>query len=90
MKLKHFKLTRVARGKSQMQLQAETGICQVVVSRIERGVVKPTEEQKRLLSKALREPIKRLFPPKTKERKADTTSPGGDDVTILTGVAHVG
>ena len=48
--------------KSQLQLMKETGINFATISRIENGWLKPTEEQKRKLAKALKVEKNWLFP----------------------------
>lgn len=53
---------RLRVDKSQLQLMKETGINFATISRIERGWLKPTEEQKRKLAKALNAEIDWLFP----------------------------
>lgn len=53
---------RLMVDKSQLQLMKETSINFATISRIERGWLKPTEEQKRKLAKALNAEMNWLFP----------------------------
>ena len=48
-----LKEARFFSGKTQIQLWLETGIHYCTISRIECGYLKPTEEQKKKLAKAL-------------------------------------
>jgi len=49
---------------SQDQLHIETGLCQSKISRIENGYTQPLEKEKKLIAKALKEPISKVFPEK--------------------------
>jgi transcriptional regulator with XRE-family HTH domain len=67
MTFKEKKMIRLRRArlmvdKSQLQLMKETGINYATISRIENGWLKPTEEQKRKLAKALKVEKNWLFP----------------------------
>ena len=53
---------RLMVDKSQLQLMKETGINFATISRIENGWLKPSEEQKRKLAKALKAEKNWLFP----------------------------
>jgi len=53
---------RLRADKSQLQLMKETGIYFATISRIERGWLRPTEEQKAKLAKALKVDKNWLFP----------------------------
>ncbi len=53
---------RLKIDKSQLQLMRETGIYFSTISRIERGWLSPTDEQKERLAKALKVSKKWLFP----------------------------
>jgi len=53
---------RLRADKSQLQLMRETNIYFSTISRIERGWLKPTDEQKQKLSKALKVDKGWLFP----------------------------
>lgn len=50
--------------KTQDQLHIETGICQAKISRIENGYAQPSEEEKRLIARAMKESISKIFPEK--------------------------
>lgn len=39
------------------------------LSRIERGIIIPTEDEKNLIAKALREPVSKVFPKSEEEEK---------------------
>ncbi|MBA7641126.1 hypothetical protein ES703_48799 [subsurface metagenome] len=57
-----LKQIRFFRGMTQDDLFVETHIWPAKISRIERGVFRPTSKEKKLLSKALKTPIRELFP----------------------------
>jgi len=56
------RLERVVRGIKQYELAAAAGIHFSLMSMIEIGRRKPTEEQKVLIAKALGVPVRKLFP----------------------------
>jgi transcriptional regulator with XRE-family HTH domain len=64
--MNNLRRERLRADKSQLKLMAETKIHFSVISRIERGWSEPSEEQKRVLAKALRVSVKRLFPSRNK------------------------
>jgi transcriptional regulator with XRE-family HTH domain len=53
---------RLRNDKSQLQLMRETGIYFSTISRIERGWLRPSDEQKERLAKALKVSKGWLFP----------------------------
>jgi len=57
-----MKAYRFLKNKTQDDLMALTGIDQSRISRIERDVLKPTEEEKKKIATALRTKLKKLFP----------------------------
>ena len=57
-----LKQTRFFRGLTQDDIYLLTNIWPAKISRIERGVFRPTPKEKKLLSKALKTPICELFP----------------------------
>jgi transcriptional regulator with XRE-family HTH domain len=57
-----LKQTRFFRGLTQDDIYLLTNIWPAKISRIERGVFRPTPKEKKLLSKALKTPIRELFP----------------------------
>ena len=59
--LNKMKAIRFLSGKSQDELMIETGINQAKISRIERGYLNPTAEEKEKLAKALGTTTKELF-----------------------------
>jgi transcriptional regulator with XRE-family HTH domain len=54
--------TRAARRVTQFQLRVATGIHQSKISMIENGLLKPREEEKKKLSKALGGRPEEIFP----------------------------
>jgi transcriptional regulator with XRE-family HTH domain len=62
--MNNLRKARLVADKSQLQLMKETGIYFATISRIERGWLYPTEEQKDKLAKALGRKKKWLFPTK--------------------------
>lgn len=60
--MSRLRRARLMVDKSQLQLMKETGINYATISRIENGWLKPTEEQKRRLAKALKAEKNWLFP----------------------------
>jgi transcriptional regulator with XRE-family HTH domain len=67
--MNRMRQARLRIDKSQLQLMVETGIYYATLSRIERGWVKPDEEQKRKLAKALRAKPSWLFPKEADDDK---------------------
>ena len=57
-----LKQIRFFRGMTQDDLFVETRIWPAKISRIERGVFRPTPKEKILLAKALKTPIGEIFP----------------------------
>jgi len=51
--MNNLRKARLNADKSQLQLMKETGIYFATISRIERGWLKPTDEQKKKLAEAL-------------------------------------
>lgn len=49
-------------GMIQDELHLKTGLSQAKISRIERGYIKPTKEDKRLIAKALKKSVRDIFP----------------------------
>jgi len=64
--MNRLRKARLQADKSQLQLMRETGIYFATISRIERGWLKPSEEQKQKLAKALSVEKDWLFPGKGK------------------------
>lgn len=60
--MNRLRKTRLMVDKSQLQLMKETDINFATISRIENGRLKPSEEQKRKLAKALNVNRSWLFP----------------------------
>ena len=60
--MNNLRKARLNNDKSQLKLMMETGIYFSTISRIERGWLKPTDEQKDKLAKALRVKKDWLFP----------------------------
>lgn len=58
----NLKEARFFAKKSQAQVWLETGIHYSTISRIECGYIKPTEQQKRKLARALKVEVDWLFP----------------------------
>lgn len=52
--MNNLRRARLMADKSQLQLMKETGIYFTTLSRIERGWLKPSDEQKKKLAKALK------------------------------------
>ena len=50
----------------QDELHLKTGLSQAKISRIERGYIKPSKEDKRLIAKALKKSVKDIFPEEQK------------------------
>jgi len=67
--MSRFRQARLRADKSQLQLMKETGVYFATISKIERGWVKPSIEQKRKLAKALRVKSGWLFPKETEDDK---------------------
>ena len=59
--LNRIKTYRFLRNKTQDDLMVQTRIDQSRISRIERGVLKPTDEEKQKLAKALKTTAEKLF-----------------------------
>jgi len=57
-----LKKIRFHRGVTQDDLYVETNIWPTKISKIERGVYRASLREKKLLSKALKTPIRELFP----------------------------
>jgi len=64
--MNNLRKARLRADKTQHKLMHETGIIYSTISRIERGWLKPTEEQKQKLAKALSADKDWLFPGKGK------------------------
>ena len=62
MKKTKLKLFRFLNEKSQDEISHEIGISQAKLSRIERGYIVPSEEEKEALAKVLKMKVKELFP----------------------------
>ena len=60
--MKAVRQIRLMKSKSIDDIFVETGISIPKISRIERGIYQPTEREKKLISKALRESPKKVFP----------------------------
>ena len=60
--MNNLRKARLKADKSQHQLMQETGIIYSTISRIERGWLNPTDEQKERLAKALKVSKRWLFP----------------------------
>lgn len=60
--MKTVRQIRLMKSKSIDDIFIETGISIPKISRIERGIYQPTEREKKLISKALREPSEKVFP----------------------------
>ena len=56
-----LKEVRFFASKSQDQLHIETGLSQSKISRIENGYIQPSEKEKRLIAKVLKEPVSKIF-----------------------------
>lgn len=65
--MNNLRKARLKADKTQLQLMKETGIYFATISKIERGWLKPSEEQKEKLAKALRVKKDWLFPDDSKE-----------------------
>ena len=59
--MNNLRKARLMADKSQLQLMKETGIYFTTLSRIERGWLKPSDEQKKKLAKALKVTTDWLF-----------------------------
>ena len=59
-----LKEVRFFARKSQDQLHIETELSQSKISRIENGYIQPSEKEKRLIAKTLKEPVSKIFPEK--------------------------
>ena len=60
--MNNLRQARLEADKSQLQLMKETNIYFSTISRIERGWLRPSEEQKKKLADALNVKINWLFP----------------------------
>ena len=60
--MNRLRKARLKIDKSQLELMQETSIHFATISRIERGWLKPTEQQKQKLAKALKVGKRWLFP----------------------------
>jgi transcriptional regulator with XRE-family HTH domain len=60
--MNNLRKARLKADKTQLQLMKETGIYFATISKIERGWIKPSVEQKKKLAKALRVKKDWLFP----------------------------
>ena len=60
--MNRMRLARRRADKTQLQLMAETGIYYSTISKLERGWLLPTPEQKRKLATALKVKTSWLFP----------------------------
>lgn len=60
--MNNLRKARLRADKSQLQLMKETGIYFSTICRIERGWLKPTEQQKQKLAEALAVKVSWLFP----------------------------
>lgn len=61
-KITPLKYERIIRGVTQMELTRKTGLCNSMISAIERGRYVPSETHKQTLAEALGVSIKKLFP----------------------------
>ena len=57
-----FKKARILKGYRQIDLWARTGIQMSKISRIENGLIRPTDREKEKLAKALGQDERELFP----------------------------
>jgi len=57
-----LKEIRFHKGLTQDDLYLKTNIWQAKISKIERGVFRPSSKEKELLAKVLKTPIYKLFP----------------------------
>jgi transcriptional regulator with XRE-family HTH domain len=64
-----LRLARVLIGKSQAQLSIDSGVHYSTISRLERGMIGPSEEQRGKLAQALHVPADSLFPPEQSSGK---------------------
>jgi len=60
--MNNLRKARLRADKTQLQLMKETGIYFATISKIERGWIKPSEEKKKKLAKALCVKTDWLFP----------------------------
>lgn len=67
--MNNLRKARLKSDKSQLQLMKETGIYFATISRIERGWLKPTDEQKMKLAEALGVKKDWLFPNEREDKK---------------------
>ncbi|MEA1963708.1 MAG: helix-turn-helix transcriptional regulator [Candidatus Aerophobetes bacterium] len=64
-----LKVFRFIKGKSQDEISHEVGISQSKLSRIERGYIVPSEEEKKSIAKALEMTVEELFEPTLDQKK---------------------
>jgi transcriptional regulator with XRE-family HTH domain len=57
-----LKLAILSSGQTQTDIARKTGLTESRLSRIIRGHGDPTNEERRLIARALRSPMSRLFP----------------------------
>lgn len=62
MKKNRLKVFRFLKEKSQDEISHEIGISQAKLSRIERGYIVSSEEEKKAIAKALEMTVEELFP----------------------------
>lgn len=62
MMLSEMRKNRVLKDLTLDDLYLRTGIDQSRLSRIERNIFKPSDREKKLISKALRVPVQEIFP----------------------------
>lgn len=51
--MNRLKMVRLIKGKTQVKLMRDCGVCFSTISRIENGWIKPTDEQKEKFANAL-------------------------------------
>jgi len=64
-----LRIARIMSGKTQAQLSILSGVHYSTVSRIERGMVKPSKKQGQQLARALQVPADMLFPEEKEDAK---------------------
>ena len=57
-----IKEARFFAGMIQDELHLKTGLSQTKISRIERGYIKPSKGDRKLIAKALKKSVKEIFP----------------------------
>jgi transcriptional regulator with XRE-family HTH domain len=62
MAVSKLRIVRILCGKSQAQLSIDSGVHYSTISRIERGMIGPSKQQREQLAQALQVPADSLFP----------------------------